>query len=286
MSSGGLDRVSCQVFSGRRVAFRPRPGGVAGLFPRASHAMTETWSDWGEDRSHPDGPPMPADGAIGLRRRAVLKGLAALGLGSVTFRRALAVQTAQAGKVTPEMIKQAEWIAGLDFHDEERASAARSVEQSLRSFAELRGVDVGYDVPPALTFFPTPPRPAAGIPRHPARPIETRTSVRPGSDDELAFLPISELSALVRSRQVRSTELTRLYLARLKRFDPLLKCVVTLTEELALKQAARADRELAAGTSRGPLHGIPWGAKDLIASPGYPTTWGATPFKGRVLDAP
>jgi Asp-tRNA(Asn)/Glu-tRNA(Gln) amidotransferase A subunit family amidase len=83
---------------------------------------------------------------------------------------------------------------------------------------------------------------------------------------------------------VSSSELTQLSLARLKRFDPLLKCVVTLTEDLALKQAARADQELAAGKSRGPLHGIPWGAKDLIAYPGYPTNWGATPFKGRVLN--
>ncbi len=95
---------------------------------------------------------------------------------------------------------------------------------------------------------------------------------------------MTELSALVRSRQVSSTELTRLYLGRLKRFDPLLKCVVTLTEEVALKQAAQADREIAAGKYRGPLHGIPWGAKDLIAYPGYPTTWGATPFKNRVID--
>ena len=81
-----------------------------------------------------------------------------------------------------------------------------------------------------------------------------------------------------------STELTKLYLDRLKRFDPLLKCVVTLTEELALKQAAQADQEIASGRYRGPLHGIPWGAKDLIAYPGYPTTWGATPFKDRVID--
>ena len=81
-----------------------------------------------------------------------------------------------------------------------------------------------------------------------------------------------------------STELTKLYLERLKRFDPLLKCVVTLTEDLALKQAAEADREIAAGHYRGALHGIPWGAKDLIAYPGYPTTWGATPYKGRVIE--
>src|SRR5215831_17684113 len=125
--------------------------------------MTDTWSNWDDEPFHSDGRSSPEKSGVGLRRRAVLKGLAALGLGSVTFRRALAAQAAQAGRVTPEMIKQAEWIAGLDFNDEERADAARSVEQSLRSFAELRAVNVGYDVPPALTFFPSPPRPAAAI---------------------------------------------------------------------------------------------------------------------------
>ena len=108
--------------------------------------------------------------------------------------------------------------------------------------------------------------------------------MRPGSAEELAFLPVTELSSLIRSRQISSIELTKLYLDRLKRFDPLLKCVVTFTEDLALKQAAQADQEIAAGKYRGPLHGIPWGAKDLIAYPGYPTTWGATPFKDRVID--
>ncbi len=83
----------------------------------------------------------------------------------------MAAQAAQASRVTPEMVKQAEWIAGVDFNDEERASVARSVEQSLRSFAELRAVDVGYDVAPALTFFPTPPRPAVSIQRNRATPI-------------------------------------------------------------------------------------------------------------------
>src|SRR5262249_18386202 len=115
--------------------------------------MTDTGNDWGDEPLHSDGMSMAAEeGTIELRRRAVLKGLAALGLGSVTFRRALSAQAVQAGKVTPEMIKQAEWIAGLDFNDQERADAARSVEQSLRGFADLRPVDVGYDVPPALTF--------------------------------------------------------------------------------------------------------------------------------------
>jgi Asp-tRNA(Asn)/Glu-tRNA(Gln) amidotransferase A subunit family amidase len=220
-----------------------------------------------------------------LGRRHVLKSLAAIGVGSITFRRALAAQATQAGAVTPAMIKQAEWIAGLDLTEAERASTARAVARSLRTFAELRKVDVGYDVPPALTFFPTPPRPSASIRRNQAQPAENRTARRPDSSEDLAFLPVTELSALIRSRQVSSSELTKLYLARLKRFDPLLMCVVTLTEDLALKQAAQADREISAGRYRGPLHGIPWGAKDLIAYPGYPTTWGATPFKKRVIDA-
>src|SRR5262249_40221606 len=137
----------------------------------------------------------------------------------------------------------------------------------------------------ALTFRPAPQiRPAVGVQRNQAVATESRAPIRPDSNEALALLPVTELAALVRSRQVGATELTRLYLARLKRFDPLLKCVVTLTEDLALEQAARADAELAAGIYRGPLHGIPWGAKDLIAYPGYPTTWGATPFKDRVID--
>jgi Asp-tRNA(Asn)/Glu-tRNA(Gln) amidotransferase A subunit family amidase len=224
------------------------------------------------------------DGHRGPSRREILTGLTALGAGSLTFRRALAAQAAQAGAVTKEMIKQAEWIAGLELTDDERTRTARSVQQSLGAFAELRKVEVGYDVSPALTFFPVPPRPATGVKRNQATPIDAPVIRRPDSAEELAFLSVVELSSLIRSRQVSSTELTRLYLDRLKRFDPLLKCIVTLTEEVALKQAAEADREIAGGHYRGPLHGIPWGAKDLIAYPGYPTTWGATPFKTRVID--
>jgi Asp-tRNA(Asn)/Glu-tRNA(Gln) amidotransferase A subunit family amidase len=232
----------------------------------------------------PDSEGPPGERKDAFRRRAFMKSLAALGVGTTTFRRALAVQAAQAGTVSSEMIKQAEWIAGLDLTEDERTSTARTITRSLRSFADLRKVDIGYDVPPALTFLPTPPRPATAVRRNQARPGSSGATGRPGSGEELAFLPVSELSGLIRSRQVSSMELTKLYLDRLKRFDPLLKCVVTLTEELAKKQAARADQELASGAYRGPLHGIPWGAKDLIAYPGYPTTWGATPFKDRVID--
>jgi Asp-tRNA(Asn)/Glu-tRNA(Gln) amidotransferase A subunit family amidase len=219
-----------------------------------------------------------------VRRRTLLKSLAFLGVGTSTFRRALAAQAAQAGTVTTEMIKQSEWIAGLELTQDERTSTARTIARSLRSFADLRKVDVGYDIPPALTFLPDPPRPAGGIRRNQARPAEMSTPRRPDSAEELAFLPLGALSALIKSRQISSTELTKLYLERLRRFDPLLKCVVTYTDDVALKQSAKADEEIAAGHYRGPLHGIPWGAKDLIAYPGYPTTWGATPFKNRVID--
>ncbi len=220
-----------------------------------------------------------------VSRRLVLKGLGALGIGTVTFRRALAAQAVQnPGEVTPEMIKQAEWIAGLELTDDERARTVRTLTRSLRSFAELRKVEVGYDIPPALSFLPTVPPAPTPVERNRAQSAEQATFRRPGSAEELAFMPVGGLASLIRRRELSSTELTRLYLGRLKRFDPLLKCVVNLTEDLALKQAAKADQEIAAGHYRGPLHGIPWGAKDLIAYPGYPTTWGAPQFKNRVLD--
>jgi Asp-tRNA(Asn)/Glu-tRNA(Gln) amidotransferase A subunit family amidase len=97
--------------------------------------------------------------------------------------------------------------------------------------------------------------------------------------ESLAFLPVHDLAGLVKTRKVTSTDMTKMYLSRLKRFDPKLHCVITLTEERALKQAAAADTEIAAGKYRGPLHGIPWGAKNLLAVKGYPTTWGAGGFE-------
>jgi len=127
-------------------------------------------------------------------------------------------------------------------------------------------------------------QPGGSLPtRGHVEPTEIAAPKRPATDDALAFLPVTELAALVRSRQITARELATLYLARLKRFNPALHCVVNLTEDLAMRQAEHADREIAAGRYRGPLHGIPWGAKDLIAYPGYPTTWGAIPFKTQSL---
>ncbi|GAI43287.1 unnamed protein product, partial [marine sediment metagenome] len=97
----------------------------------------------------------------------------------------------------------------------------------------------------------------------------------PSNFEDLAFYPVTELAQLIKSRKITSTELTQFYIERLKKFGPRLECVITLTEELALAQAKRADKEIASGRYRGPLHGIPWGAKDLLSTKGIKTTWGA-----------
>ncbi len=219
-----------------------------------------------------------------LPRRRVLKALAGLGVGTIAFQRSVAAQVAKSGKVTPEMIREAEWIAGLELSDEDRATTARSVDRAVASLREMRAIKLENSVPPAVQFEPAPWLPPARDGRRGTVELtEAAPPVRPMSADDLAFLPVSELATLVRTRQVSSLELTKLYLERLRKYDPVLKCVVTLTEELALQQAKAADAEIAVGRYRGPLHGIPWGAKDLIAYPGYKTTWGALPFKDQTI---
>jgi Asp-tRNA(Asn)/Glu-tRNA(Gln) amidotransferase A subunit family amidase len=218
-------------------------------------------------------------------RRFVLGALASVGVGSATFRRALATEVVRSGTITPEMIKQAEWIAGLNLSEDDRKAVARGLPQTFRNIETLRAVKLANDLPPALVFLPAPPpRGAEAHVRGVVEPSSSAVPEKPGIADDLAFLPVSSLSALVRTRKVSSRELTELYLGRLRKYDPSLLCVVSFTEELALKQADQADREIAAGRYRGPLHGIPWGAKDLIAQPGYRTTWGAGPYKDQTID--
>src|SRR5688572_26983042 len=219
-----------------------------------------------------------------LTRRGVLGVLTGLGLGSAAFQRALALQAEQNGKITPELIQQAEWIAGVTLSDDDRKAITSTVERDQRRYEALRKVELINSVPPALAFFAAPPQEAGEKPSRDIQPTEWSALTKPQADDDLAFLPVTELAALIRRRQLSSVELTKLYIARLKKYDDLLKCVVTLTEDLALKQAERADREIAAGRYRGPLHGIPWGAKDIISWPTYKTTWGAGHYQDQTLD--
>jgi Asp-tRNA(Asn)/Glu-tRNA(Gln) amidotransferase A subunit family amidase len=218
-------------------------------------------------------------------RRKILTWLGAAGAGTFVFQKALAAQVEGTGTVTVEMVAQAEWIAGIELNETQRAETAGGLQNLMRELEALRNVDIGYDTWPALSFRVKPS--SKPLPVHPLDiPRDPRTELKTPDDDvDLAYMSIAEQSRLIRSRQISSLELTQMYLRRLKKFDPTLKFYVNLTEELALEQAAGVDRTRNRLGEWHPLRGIPWGAKDLIAYPAYPTTWGAPQFKDRILNA-
>ncbi len=184
--------------------------------------------------------------------------------------------------VNAAAIAKAEALAGLTFTAEERALMENGVAEHLENFERLREVPLSNDVAPAFTFSPLLPGHHVPSESRPIRPTAVRNMGLPSPRSELAFLPLTHLGALLRERRITSLELTRLYLGRIRRFDPKLHAVITLTEDLALEQARRADDEIRAGKIRGPLHGIPYGVKDLFDTRGIPTTWGAAPYRDRV----
>ncbi|MCZ6677331.1 MAG: amidase [Candidatus Poribacteria bacterium] len=187
-------------------------------------------------------------------------------------------------EITEEMIAAVENVIGLTFTDAERELMLQGLNQRLSEYEKLRAVQLDNSVAPALSFDPRLPDMTFTQEKRPFQMSEVPMPERPANLEELAFYPVTHLAELIRSRQVSAVELTEMYLKRLKRYDPVLRCVVTLTEELALNQAKQADAEIASGNYRGPLHGIPWGAKDLLATRGIPTTWGAMPYKDQVID--
>jgi hypothetical protein len=236
-----------------------------------------------------DGPELPR----GVARRRFLTAIPAAVAGSLAAPALARQQTApRIGKPTLDC---AEKIFGVDFTDAEEEQAAQTVSQNLGNFERLRELDVPLDTEPAITFRPylpgRKPRPGATpgakikvTLKGPLDFARDRPAARASSLDDLAFLPITALAPLLQRRHVSSTDLTKMYLARLEKHGPALNCVVTVTAELALAQAAQADHEIRAGRYKGPLHGIPWGAKDLFATKGIPTTWGAAPFQNQVFD--
>jgi len=193
-------------------------------------------------------------------------------------------QTAQPPqRVTKEMLHAAEQLIGIELNDAQETMALRSVNQNLSSYETLRKIDVPLDTEPAAAFHPA--LPGKKFDWKPVKFKLTSQEVpKYNSLEEVAFFSATQLAELIRTRRVSSVDLTKMYLARLKRFGPKLLCVVTLTEELALKQAAEADREIKAGKYRGPLHGIPCGIKDLFATRGIKTTWGAEPYRDQMID--
>jgi Asp-tRNA(Asn)/Glu-tRNA(Gln) amidotransferase A subunit family amidase len=186
--------------------------------------------------------------------------------------------------IKKENVIPAEKIIGMDFSDAERDSMLDELNDNLESYQKLRELNLQNSVPPALLFNPVPvgTKFEKGESHLKLSPPENKTV--PDNFEALAFHSVRDLAELIRTRKVTSTQLTKMYLERLKRYDPQLHCVITLTEDLALKQAKQADAEIAAGKYRGPLHGIPYGAKDLLAVKGYKTTWGAMPYKDQYID--
>jgi len=182
-------------------------------------------------------------------------------------------------RVTKEMLHAALQVIGLEFTDAQESMMLPGVNRALNGYESLRKIDVPLDTEPATRFYPTKPVIKSAKFAPTAEKSKSFTSA-----DELAFESVTTLAALLKARKVSSTELTKMYLERLKKYSPKLLCVITLTEDLALEQAAKADEEIKRGHYRGPLHGVPWGAKDLYATKGIKTTWGAEPYENQVFD--
>lgn len=186
--------------------------------------------------------------------------------------------------VTNEMISTAERLLGLTFSEPERDTMRASLKSHRKDYETIRSTDLSNEVTPSLLFNPLPP--GFSVPKSEKNPNwQLPGNVElPDDPAQIAFMPVYKLAALIKGQKITSEELTRIYLNRLKKYGDTLKSVVTLTEDLAMKQARKADQEIAAGNYRGPLHGIPYGVKDLLAVKGYKTTWGAMPYKDQKLD--
>lgn len=223
-----------------------------------------------------------------LNRRSFLAVAAAAGLVGAT--RPVHAQDAEGegpegDEPTPETLRHAAKLIDLNLTEQEREQALALVLSRRERYRQRRRqVDLSNGVGQASPFRAY----ALGEPKTPAADRMVRSGASgeplPANDADIAFAPVTQLSRWIESRAITSERLTRIYLDRLKRFGPKLECVITLTEELALTRAKRADAEIAAGNYRGPLHGIPWGAKDLLDTAGIRTTYGAMPHRDRVAE--
>ncbi len=182
------------------------------------------------------------------------------------------------------LITDAENLMGLKFDTAEHRMMQRNLQNNLRFYKMIREHTPDNSVVPALQFNPLFITNEKGMEKEEAQWFLPENVERPANDNDIAFMSVAELSVLIRTGQISSTELTKLYLKRLKKYSDTLHCVITLTDNLALEQAERADKEFAEGIYRGPLHGIPYGVKDLLAVEGYRTTWGAKPYEAQVVE--
>lgn len=190
--------------------------------------------------------------------------------------------SAQTGKVTLEDIKTAEKLAGISLTDEQRKGVLGAFSPGHEALQKLRAKGLTNDISPAFNFVPQGKKPRAGY-KNDVRSTALKNFAKPSTEEDIAFLTLGELGHLIKTKQLSPIELTEIYLKRLKEFGPKLLCVITLTEDLARAQAKLAHEEIQKGKYRGPLHGIPYGIKDLFAVKDYVTTWGAEPFREQSL---
>jgi len=213
-----------------------------------------------------------------------LPALAIMIVGVLSFALAAFSQEKKPNPITSDVVAHAENIIGLNFTEAKRDSMLDDLFDQLKDYEKIRAVSLLNSVPPAVLFNPIPVGFEFEKAKKAFKMSQVGKVVLPKNLEDLAFYSVGQLAELIRTRRVTSVQLTRMYLERLKKYGPKLECIITLTEDLALQQAKRADAEIAKGKYRGPLHGIPYGAKDLLAVKGYKATWGAMPYKDQMID--
>jgi Asp-tRNA(Asn)/Glu-tRNA(Gln) amidotransferase A subunit family amidase len=219
-------------------------------------------------------------------RRRFMAHFASIGLGTTLVPGVLwaRMQDAGAQAITLSMVTEALQLSGIDLTRKTARRWSSRPTATSPQYQELRSVDIPNDVSPPFHFSPMVPGLKVDKTRHPFRISKAPSLKRPADLEEVAFWPVRHLAELVRTRQVSSVELTGMYLARLHRYNATLNNVVTFLDDHGLAEARRADAEIAAGRYKGPLHGIPWGAKDIISVKGFKTTWGSPAFKEQQFD--
>ena len=220
-------------------------------------------------------------------RRRFLATFSGMGFGSTLLPGVLWALAEGKSEITEAMMEQAAAIADVPVPTDQRKALLETLNERVKGYEEIHKLNIANSVPPALVFDPVLPSTKFETEKRPmkisAAPAAAARGV-PKNLEDVAFWSARELAELVRTKKVSSTALTQMYLERLKRYDRQLHFVITLTEDRALTKAKEADRDLSAGKYRGPLHGLPWGAKDLLAVAGYRTTWGAGGFEEQKFD--
>ena len=219
-------------------------------------------------------------------RRKFMTHFAGIGLGStlvpgVVWAR---MQDQQTQRVTLAMVTEALKLQGIELPETDRQAMVANANSALTRYEEVRAMHIPLDVSPPFHFSALAPGIEPNRTRLPFRMSAAPAVKRPANLEDVAFWPVRHLAELIRTRQVKSIELTEMYLARLHRYQPKLNFVVTFLDDLGRAQAKQADAEIAAGKYKGPLHGIPWGAKDIISVKGYKTTWGAKTLQDQQFD--